>query len=113
MKNDFYELTTIIRSAAPVALLIAITVLAQFVSPKAVAAPNGEQIFKGNCASCHAGGGNIVDPKKPVKGSAKLASVDKFKEYLLKPSGAMQPAPKIANDAQTLDALYKYCKTLK
>jgi mono/diheme cytochrome c family protein len=112
MKINFYNLS-MVKSAAPVALLIAITVWAQLVCPRAGASPNGEQVFKENCASCHTGGGNLVEPKKPVKGSTKLASVDKFKEYLLKPSGAMQPAPKIANDAPTLDALYKYCKTLK
>jgi len=113
MKKNHDNFTTSIKLLAPATLLIAITLWAQLVSPKAVAAPNGEQIFKENCAGCHAGGGNIVDPKKPLKGSAKLASTDKLKDYLLKPSGAMPAAPKIANDAATLEALYKYCKTLK
>ena len=122
MKNDFNNLRSV-RSLPLVALLIAVTLWAQVLSPKAgaapkaaapkAAAPNGEQIFKENCASCHTGGGNLIDPKKPVKGSAKLASLVKFKDYLLKPTGAMPAAPKIANDAATLDALYKYCKTLK
>lgn len=76
-------------------------------------AVNGEQIFKDNCAGCHAGGGNVVDPKKPLKGSSKLGSQDSFKAYLLKPSGVMPPFPQIANDAASLEGLYKYCKSLK
>ena len=127
MMNDFNNLRSV-RSLPLVALLIGVTLWAQVLSPEAGAAPkadapkaaapkaaalNGEQIFKENCASCHTGGGNLIDPKKPVKGSAKLASLVKFKDYLVKPTGAMPPAPKIANDAATLDALYKYCKTLK
>ncbi len=127
MKNEFNNFRSV-RSLPLVALAIAVTLSVQVLSPKAgaapkatpptaaapkAAAPNGEQIFKENCASCHTGGGNLIDPKKPVKGSAKLSALGKFKEYLLKPSGAMPAAPKIANDAATLDALYKYCKTLK
>lgn len=109
MKNDFNS----VRFLPLVAFLLAVTVWAQFVSPGAGAAPNGEQVFKENCASCHLGGGNIMDAKKPVKGSQKLSSLDNFKEYLTKPSGAMPAAPKIVKDAATLEALYKYCKTLK
>ena len=117
MHNHFNNRSSV-RSLPLVALLIAVTFWVQVVSPKAgaapnAAAPNGEQIFKENCASCHTGGGNLIDPKKPVKGSAKLASLGKFKDYLVKPSGSMPASPKIANDAATLDALYKYCKTLK
>lgn len=114
MKNDFSNRVGIARPLLPfVVLLIAITVWAQLFGPRAVAAPSGEQIFKENCASCHSAGGNIVDPKKPLKGSAQLSSAAKFKDYLLKPVGVMAAFPKIANDAATLDALYKYCKTLK
>ena len=112
MKNHLNSLRSF-SSLPLVVLLIAGTVWVQAVCPKAVAAPNGEQIFKENCASCHTSGGNLIDPKKPVKGSAKLAALGKFKDYLVKPSGSMPAAPQIANDAATLDALYKYCKTLK
>jgi hypothetical protein len=54
-----------------------------------------------------------MNPKKPVIGSAKLASKQIFKGYLLKPSGAMQPAPAIAGNDTDLTALYDYCKSLK
>lgn len=113
MKNNINNLFSSERSLALLVLLIVVAICTPFISPGAGASPNGEQIFKENCASCHNGGGNLVDPKKPIKGSAKLASEDKFKEYLLKPTGSMLAVPKIANDTPALDALYKYCKTLK
>lgn len=77
------------------------------------AGPEGSKIFAENCASCHANGGNIVDPKKPVKGSKILASKQTLKDLLLKPKGAMTPFPKIANSDADLSALYDYCKSLK
>lgn len=77
------------------------------------AAPNGSDIFKNNCAACHANGGNIVDPKKPLKGSKKLARKTAFKELLSKPVGAMPAFPKIVEDDPSLSALYEYCKSLK
>lgn len=76
-------------------------------------APNGEKIFTANCASCHAGGGNIVDPTKHLKGSAKLASKDTLKALLLKPVGAMPAFPQIAQNDADLTALLTYCKSLK
>jgi mono/diheme cytochrome c family protein len=79
----------------------------------AKASPNGEQLFKVNCASCHAAGGNIVDQTKPVRGSKKLVSKVVFKDLLSKPTGAMPPFPKIVADDSSLSALYEYCKSLK
>src|SRR5579884_187050 len=105
--------STLQIAASIVCILNAALLAANVTSGSAFGAANGEQIFKENCAACHANGGNIVDPKKPLKGSAKLASKDSFKAYLLKPSGAMQPFPKIANNAGDLEALYTYCKSLK
>lgn len=87
--------------------------LLPFVVPSVVAAPDGADIFKNNCAACHANGGNIVDPKKPLKGSKKLASKAVFKELLSKPAGAMPAFPKIVDDDPSLSALYQYCKSLK
>jgi len=97
-------------------LAVILTAFAGLVSlhtPKAIGAPSGEQLFRNNCAACHAGGGNIVDPKKPLKGSKKLTSKDTLSAYLLKPTGSMAPFPKIVGDAPALEALYQYCKTLK
>jgi mono/diheme cytochrome c family protein len=77
------------------------------------AASAGDKLFATNCAACHQGGKNIVNPKKPVIGSAHLASKDAFKTYLLKPSGTMAPYPAIANNPADLAALFDYCKGLK
>mmetsp|Transcript_31795 Transcript_31795/g.72568 ORF Transcript_31795/g.72568 Transcript_31795/m.72568 type:complete len:165 (+) Transcript_31795:68-562(+) len=38
---------------------------------------NGESIFTGNCAACHAGGNNTVVPEKKLKKDA-LITYDKF-----------------------------------
>jgi hypothetical protein len=54
-----------------------------------------------------------MNAKKPVIGSARLASKPAFKGYLLKPTAPMQPAPAIANNDADLTALYNYCKSLK
>ncbi|MDD2273142.1 MAG: c-type cytochrome [Desulfuromonadaceae bacterium] len=32
------------------------------------AGAGGEEIFKAKCAACHPGGGNIINPNKPLKG---------------------------------------------
>lgn len=109
----------LIKSASMTGLVLASTlvVVSMFVGvmrhDTAIAAPSGEQLFKNNCASCHTDGGNIVDPKKPVKGSKKLASKATFKELLGKATGVMPAFPQIANDDPSLSALYSYCKSLK
>ena len=113
MKDKAHNLGGSDRLLPFLSLLFVVTLGTQFMSPRAGAAPNGQQIFKDNCAGCHQDGGNVMEAKKPVKGSSKLATLDKFKDYLAKPSGAMPPQPAIVKDAPTLDALYKYCKTLK
>lgn len=104
-------------SVASLALAITLAVVGMFVGltkhSTASAAPSGEQLFKNNCASCHADGGNIVDPKKPLKGSKKLATKATFKDLLSKPAGVMPAFPQIVNDDPSLSALYSYCKSLK
>ena len=93
------------------ALIVAAGIILTCSNPAAAA--SGQDTFKQNCASCHADGGNIVNKKKPLKGSSTLASLDTFKQYLLKPTAPMIAYPKIANDPETLQALYTYCKTFK
>mmetsp|Transcript_40948 Transcript_40948/g.96175 ORF Transcript_40948/g.96175 Transcript_40948/m.96175 type:complete len:164 (+) Transcript_40948:77-568(+) len=44
---------------------------------KAADLENGESIFTGNCAACHAGGNNTVVPEKKLKKDALIA-YDKF-----------------------------------
>lgn len=74
---------------------------------------NGEVIFKQHCASCHQSGGNLTVPSKTVAGSTKLGTLATFKDYLNNPVGHMPYYKNIIEDKTTIDALYKYCKTLK
>jgi cytochrome c6 len=40
--------------------------------------PNGAQIFKDNCASCHIGGGNILIAEKNLKKEALLSYLENY-----------------------------------
>ncbi len=73
----------------------------------------GEQIFRQQCASCHAGGGNLVNPKRPISGSSKLSSEAVFKDYLQNPVGHMPYYKNLQVDRAALQSLYEYCKTFK
>jgi mono/diheme cytochrome c family protein len=73
----------------------------------------GEQIFGQQCASCHTGGGNLVNAKRPLAGSPKLASEALFKDYLSNPTGHMPYYKNLQVDKAALKSLYEYCKTLK
>ena len=56
-------------------LALSATMMASAAS--AAAPADGEAIFKSKCASCHPDGGNIINPKEPLKGmkdSKKITS---------------------------------------
>ncbi|MBX9694498.1 MAG: cytochrome c [Cyanobacteria bacterium] len=74
---------------------------------------SGGQIFSQYCASCHAGGGNRIKPNRPLAGSKELSALVRFKTYLSAPPGHMPYYQNIVNDKQTLQSLYKFCKSLK
>mmetsp|Transcript_9952 Transcript_9952/g.14122 ORF Transcript_9952/g.14122 Transcript_9952/m.14122 type:complete len:166 (+) Transcript_9952:53-550(+) len=66
--------------SSPMALGAAVGLLAAVVTAgpvKAADIENGEAIFTGNCAACHAGGNNTVVPEKKLKKDA-LVAYDKF-----------------------------------
>jgi mono/diheme cytochrome c family protein len=73
----------------------------------------GAQIFQQRCASCHAGGGNSVNAKRPLAGSKQLAHLATLKAYLSAPPGHMPYYQDVVENPELLQALYKYCKTLK
>lgn len=50
---------------------------------------SGAELFAANCQACHPGGGNIIDPALPLKGSPRLASLQAFVAFLRAPGGAM------------------------
>jgi len=54
--------------------------------PTAGIASEGESLFAANCRSCHAGGGNAIEPRLPVRGSRRLASLESFEAFLRAPS---------------------------
>jgi mono/diheme cytochrome c family protein len=114
MKNGLRANSALILKslAIPIVILLCLGT-SRLGNQTARAAATGESLFNANCVACHKAGGNMINPKKPVIGSTMLASKKTFKTYLLKPSGAMPPAPKIANDDADLAALYDYCKSLK
>ena len=73
------------------------------------AAPaSAEQLFKEQCAACHAGGGNVVNPKMPLKGGALLQTFASFLSQIRKPQPPMPTfAPAQISDEQARK-LYDY-----
>jgi mono/diheme cytochrome c family protein len=49
------------------------------------AAPAGQRLFAGNCASCHPNGGNVVAADLPLKTSKKLADLATFTAFIRNP----------------------------
>ena len=92
---------------------IFIALLSPCSAKKAPAKPDGGKLFQQHCASCHAGGGNTVNPNVPLAESKKLASLATFKQYLSAPPGHMPFYQNLVNDKEMLSALHKYCKGLK
>ena len=71
----------------------------------------GMKIFGSHCASCHAGGGNVVKPSRSIKGSGTLATYATFKAYLNKPIGDMPHYEHLITNDSALKDLYEYTKT--
>ena len=68
----------------------------------------GEKIYATDCSACHARGGNLIDPGKPVLHSPKLKDLDTFLAWIRHPAAPMPafPASKIS-DAEAKE-LYAY-----
>ena len=68
----------------------------------------GEKLFAADCSACHARGGNLIDPGKPVLHSPKLKDLDTFLAWIRHPAAPMPafPASKIS-DAEAKE-LYAY-----
>ena len=73
----------------------------------------GQQYYQQYCASCHALGGNLAKPKKPIAGSSELKSIATFQKYLEDPPGHMPYFKSVAGNKKTLQKLYEYCRKLK
>ena len=94
--------------------LLGAGVMPSSAEPKKVEKPvNAAHVFKQQCASCHAEGGNRIKPSRPLAGSKQLVSLANFKSYLANPPGHMPYYQNLVNDKKMLEALYTYCKSLK
>jgi mono/diheme cytochrome c family protein len=105
------------KRSASLPYVAALVAAAALVAPSLAKHPHkakmdGEQVFKQYCSSCHLGGGNRVNEKRPLAGSKQLASMANFKSYLSAPPGHMPYYQSIVKDKQTLQSLYEYCKKL-
>jgi len=75
---------------------------------------NGEKIFNASCRVCHVNGGNIINPRFPLRGSQKLEDFETFLSFIRDPrmpdgsNGAMSsfPESRISNDETK--KLFKY-----
>jgi mono/diheme cytochrome c family protein len=111
MKQPFKLVEFIIGITVTVSLCILCGAPGGIAKPKTQKI-SGSLVFKQHCAQCHTGGGNKVNPKKPVAGSGKLNSLVTFRDYLRSPLGHMPYYKHIVTDRKMLNALYKYCKSL-
>ncbi len=55
----------------------------------AAAPASAGQLFKEQCSACHAGGGNVVNPKMPLKGGTLLQTFASFLSQIRKPQPPM------------------------
>jgi uncharacterized membrane protein len=72
----------------------------------------GQEIFSAHCTTCHPGGGNTIDPGKPILRSGLLQNRDIFNMWLRHPAEPMPsfPSSKIS-DAQAKE-LYAYIQNV-
>ncbi|MEJ2725129.1 MAG: cytochrome c [Deltaproteobacteria bacterium] len=78
----------------------------------------GAEIFRMNCVSCHAQGGNLIYPDFPLRGAPQLADFNTFLAYIRHPAmpdGSQGPMPAFPpqriSDEQARD-LYQYLVTV-
>ena len=68
----------------------------------------GEAVFQRNCAGCHANGGNVIKPAKPLKGAPAMQKFDTFLAWIRNPA---QPMPVFSTSKisdQQAKELYDY-----
>ena len=103
------------REAAMKALLIlcvAGMVLGVFVAAGLTqdSAPGGpgEVLFKENCMACHPGGGNAINPNKPLKGAQTLKTFGTFLSWIRNPVAPMPAYPPAKISEDQARKLYDY-----
>ena len=78
--------------------------------PKAYAV--GQQIFSAYCTTCHPGGGNTIDPSKPILRSGLLQNQDVFNMWLRHPAEPMPPFPSSKISDDQVKELYAYIRNV-
>ena len=108
--NSAYRWTALTAAILAAGVVTSVPTIAKKHLPPKV---NGEHIFQQQCAGCHRGGGNLVNPKVPLAGSSKLSTEALFHDYLRNPTGHMPYYKNLDVDQAALKSLFEYCKTLK
>jgi uncharacterized membrane protein len=68
----------------------------------------GEKIFTTNCKACHPGGGNVMQPDKPLKNSPALKNLDAFTSLIRHPNEPMPAFPPSQVSDSEAKELYQY-----
>jgi len=75
---------------------------------------DGENLYAANCASCHPGGGNVINPALPVVGSPHLKDLNTFTKFNRNPlrpdgsKGVMPAYPKEKISDEQMKLIYEY-----
>jgi len=81
---------------------------------RAFSAQDGANLYAVHCGACHAGGGNIITPALPVKGSSKMKSLAVFTAFNRNPlkadgsKGTMPSYPKDKISDEEMKLIYEY-----
>lgn len=116
-----HERSSVYRANRQTAILCALFMQTLIISCLSAAAGDqpirkevtGKDYFQQYCASCHIGGGNLVNGTKPVAGSPVLKNLAIFQKYLENPPGHMPYYKSVVSDQKIIQKLYQYCKKLK
>jgi len=74
----------------------------------------GESIFNASCMVCHANGGNVIEPRFPLRGSQKLSDFRTFLSFIRNPkmpdgsAGSMPAFPESRLSDEETKQLYNY-----
>lgn len=68
----------------------------------------GREIYAANCGGCHANGGNVMNPKLPVKHSPKAEDFKTFLAWIRNPKAPMPAYPSQVLSDQQAEDIYQY-----
>ena len=73
----------------------------------------GAETFAVNCQSCHPGGGNVIEPKKPIKGSPQLQSAERFLAFVRAGQDLMPPFGEELISGEQVKNLYLFVSSTR